>query len=122
MRGYLESVSDQLLSPINYTHQLSTSLNLLVSIPSGSTSQQVTTVGSISSNHQVGGSISTNSVIASLSTPTTTGPSLTSYSSEFYLLGEIRLHFCIFIKELIRRLPSKQLFYRVKKAFINKYI
>ncbi|CAH8660163.1 unnamed protein product [Schistosoma rodhaini] len=107
MRGYLESVSDQLLSPINYTHQLCTSLNLLVPIPSGSTSQQVTAVGSISSNHQGGGSISANSVIASLSTPTTTGPSLTSYSSEFYLLGEIRLHFCIFIKELIRRLPKQ---------------
>ncbi|CAH8669843.1 unnamed protein product [Schistosoma rodhaini] len=107
MRGYLESVSDQLLSPINYTHQLCTSLNLLVPIPSGSTSQQVTAVGSISSNHQGSGSINANSVIASLSTPTTTGPSLTSYSSEFYLLGEIRLHFCIFIKELIRRLPKQ---------------
>ncbi|CAH8566279.1 unnamed protein product [Schistosoma turkestanicum] len=107
MRGYLESVSDHLLSPVSHTHQSSSSVNPLVSLPSGSTSQQVTAGGTISTNHQMSGSTNPNSVMASLSTPTTTGPSLASYSSEFYLLGEIRLHFCIFIKELIRRLPKQ---------------
>ncbi|KAH8864111.1 Protein furry like [Schistosoma japonicum] len=107
MRGYLESVSDQLFNPINHSHLSSTSLNLLVSMPTGSTSQQVTASGTTLNNNQMGGSVSGNSVITSLPNSTFTGQSLPSYSPEFYLLSEIRLHFCIFIKELIRRLPKQ---------------
>ncbi|KAK4475902.1 hypothetical protein MN116_001147 [Schistosoma mekongi] len=107
MRGYLESVSDQLLNPINHSHLSSTSLNLLVSIPSGSASQQVTIGGTSLNNSQMSGSVSGNSVITSLPNSTFIGQSLPSYSPEFYSLSEIRLHFCIFIKELIRRLPKQ---------------
>nr|CAH8871380.1 unnamed protein product [Trichobilharzia regenti] len=102
MRSYLESVSDQLLSPVSHTHTSSASLNILASMPSASSSQQVGTSGSNTSN-QVSGSISSGSVVNSLPTPLSSGPSV----SEAYLLNEIRLHFCIFTKELIRRLPKQ---------------
>ncbi|CAH8610408.1 unnamed protein product [Heterobilharzia americana] len=106
MRSYLESVSDQLSSPLTHAHTSSASLNILASIPSATSSQQVGTSGT-NPNNQMSGPTSSGSVVNSLPTPTSTGPSLPIHSSESYLLNEIRLHFCIFIKELIRHLPKR---------------
>ncbi|KER30684.1 hypothetical protein T265_02924 [Opisthorchis viverrini] len=111
MRTYLDSVADQAINPTAGACVVSGSGSMVIPATTGSAP-----TGSLLVPAVVGGTASTVCTPYSAPTaplaPVTSSTSLASLAStESHVLVEIRLHFSIFILEVIRQLPSSPSWY-----------